>query len=75
MVPVRDRRIILPARLAGWAELRRLAGWAGLRRLNAQAGLRRLAAPAAEASQQRAARAVAVPAAAPLPDRPLTTVS
>jgi len=66
MVPVRGRRIILRA----WP-----AGCAGLRRLNAQAGLRRLAAPAAEASQQRAARAVAVPAAAPLPDRPLTTVS
>ena len=57
MVPVGYRRIILPARLAGWA------------------GLRRLAAPAGKASQQRAARAVAVPAAAPWPDRPLTTVS
>ncbi|MGD0927854.1 MAG: hypothetical protein ABR926_21960 [Streptosporangiaceae bacterium] len=48
MVPVKRRRIILPARLS---------------------------APAAEASQQRAARADAVPAAAPRPDRPLTTVS
>ena len=57
MVPVRERRIILPARLAVWAELRRLA------------------VPAPEASQQRAAGAVAVPAAAPRPDRPLTTVS
>jgi hypothetical protein len=66
MVPVGYRRIILPARLAGWAGLRRLAEWAGLRWL---------AAPAAEASQQRAAGAVAVPAAAPWPDRPLTTVS
>jgi hypothetical protein len=47
MVPVGYCRIILPARLAGWA------------------GLRRLAAPAAEASQQRAAGAAAVPAAAP----------
>ena len=56
MVPVGGSRIILPARLAGWAGLRRLAGWAGLRRL---------AAPAAEASQQRAAGAAAVPAAAP----------
>jgi hypothetical protein len=47
MVPVGYRRIILPARRAGWAELGRLGGWA------------------AEASQQRAAGAVAVPAAAP----------
>ena len=35
----------------------------------------RLPAPAAEASQQRAREAVAVPAAAPSADRPLTTVS
>jgi hypothetical protein len=56
MVPVGYRRIILPARRAGWAELGRLGGWAELGRL---------AGPAAEASQQRAAGAVAVPAAAP----------
>ena len=48
MVPVRYRRIILPARLF---------------------------APAPEASQHRAAGSVAVLAAAPWPDRPLTTVS
>ncbi|MDX6334897.1 MAG: hypothetical protein QOG05_2237 [Streptosporangiaceae bacterium] len=65
MVPVGYRRIILPARRAGWAELGRLGGWAGLRRRAGWAGLRRLAGPAAEASQQRAAGAVAVPAAAP----------
>ena len=35
----------------------------------------RLPAPAAEASQQRARGAIAVPAAAPSADRPLTTVS
>jgi hypothetical protein len=62
-------------RLDWMAELRRLDWMAELRRLDWMAELRRRPAPRAEASQQRAAGAVAVPAAAPWPDRPLTTVS
>ena len=65
-VPVSWRQFIHPARLASWAGLRRLYYWAELRRL---------ATRTAGASQQRAAGAVAVPAAAPRSDRPLTTVS